>query len=256
MSCLLTKWYVDVVTADGRTAIAYWSDLRLGALHASVAGLLHGTDALAERVFTLRAGSGPRPTDDRLAWHTPALDLHVDVARGAPAIHHRLLDTPDGSVTWTVWSPAAAVHITAHGDRWTGTGYAERLDLTLAPWAVPVDTFQWGRWIGGGHTLVWIVWVGPVPRQLAWLDGVPVSLDAATPHGVELGGARRLTLTDHVVLTDSGISAPLATLTPLRALTDRFARSHQTRWRSTGRLDRPGAPGVSGWAIHEVVRWR
>jgi hypothetical protein len=251
----LSKWYADVVTDDGRAAIAYWGTLQAGRLHASVAGLLRSAGAAAASAFTVRAGSGPQLDGERLGWHAPALALHVVAERLAPAISHRLFEAPGGTVDWTAWAPAARVRIAVADATWAGAGYVERLDLTIAPWAVPVDTFTWGRWIGGTSSVVWITWRGPHPLRLAWHDGVAVRLDETGPDVVALGDSR-LTLADHVLLTDAGVGAQLTSLRPLRALIGRVTRSHQTRWRSRGALELPGSPAQHGWAIHEVVRWR
>jgi hypothetical protein len=251
----LTKWYVDVVTDDGRTAIAYWGAVRVGRVHAAVAGLATGDGPSAVRSFTLRAGPAPAPAGDRLQWHTTALALDVAVTRVAAPIAHRLFADDAGAVDWTAWSPAADVRITTPHGCWQGAGYAERLDLSIAPWAVPVDTFRWGRWVDATGSFVWIAWDGPHPLRLAWLDGTAVPLATAGPDRIGAGDAR-LHLTDHLLLTDATLGSQLTALAPLRAVVDRVAHSHQLRHRSRGTLTPAAGPPRSGWAIHEVVRWR
>ncbi len=69
MAFTLTKWYVDVVTGDGRTAIAYWARIHAGGVGYAACGLQYGQGATTP-AFSFRAGHGPRLIGDRLVWHT------------------------------------------------------------------------------------------------------------------------------------------------------------------------------------------
>lgn len=252
----LSKWYVDVVTDDGRVAVAYWAEVSTGPARHAVCGLVRTGVADPSPVFSLRASHGPRLLSDRLVWRAPSLALDISLLRVAPDISRRLLDSPQGTVDWTAWAPAAAVRLAVGDDVLEGEGYAERLDLTIAPWAIPVRAFHWGRWVAGSRSLVWIAWEGSHPLALAWLDGVPVADPRIAEGEVAMGRAGHLAIAERAVVTEMTIGEQLTSLTSLQALVDRVASSHQTRWRSRGTLTVPGAPPVAGWVVHEVVRWR
>jgi hypothetical protein len=252
----LTKWYVDVVTPDGRVAIAYWSDVTYAGAHHAVCGLVRAGDRPPESSFSLRAGHAPRLLSDRLVWRAPSLGLDVSLLRLAPDVATRLLDTPDGAIDWMAWGPAAEVRIAIGDEVLTGSGYAERIDLGVLPWAIPMTTLRWGRWISGSHWATWIVWEGAHPLRIAWLDGVPVPAPEIGEDRVVLGADATLALGPRIIVTDASIGEQLTSLSPLSALIDRVARSHQTRWLTPGVLTLPGGRTMAGSVIHEVVRWR
>ncbi len=256
MAFSLTKWYVDVVTEDGRVAIAYWAEVRAAGGRYAVCGLQLGGTGAAASDFSLRARHGPRLIGDRLVWYAKSLALDVSLLRLAPDVSHRFLDTPDGTADWTAWGPAADVYITVGEEVLHGAGYAERIDLTIAPWAVPLRTLNWGRFVAGNRSAIWISLEGPQPQTVAWLDGAPVAGASIAEESVTLGGAGRLTFADRATVTDATVGEQLTSLTTLGNLIDRVARSHQKRWRSRATLSVPGHPDVTGWAVHEHLRWR
>jgi hypothetical protein len=252
----LTKSYIDVVDDNGRVAIAYWASVRAAGAGHSVSGLLLSQGGgPAERAFTLRWSSAPEWTGDRLSWQCPSLDVSVDAERRLAAFNRGLLATASGAVDWHCEAPLARVCITTGGNVIEGEGYVERLQLGIAPWALPVARILWGRWTGSGRSVVWIAWEGSHPLRLVWVDGVLVADAAPTPAGVDLGARGHLALADHAVVTDATVGEQISSLAPLRALIDRVAHHRQTRWRARGTLHEPNRDDVTGWVIHEVVEW-
>ncbi len=256
MRFALTKWYIDVVDDDGRVAIAYWASVRAAGVGHSVCGLLLSKGGgPAERMFTLRSTPAPVWAGDRLSWQCPALDVSVDVERRLGAFDRGLLGTASGTLDWHCEAPLARVRIATGSDVIEGDGYVERMHLGIAPWALPITRIRWGRWTGPGRSVVWIAWEGPHPLRLVWLDRVLVADAAPSTTGVDLGALGHLALADHVVVTDATVGEQLTSLAPLRALVDRVAHHHQTRWRARGTLREPNRDDVTGWVIHEVVEW-
>lgn len=256
MRFALTKWYIDVVADDGRTAIAYWTSLRAGRLHHAVSGVLRAHHGPATSRFTLRGVIPPAFTADRLDWRCAPLGLHIQLERHLPAISARLLERSDGALDWCAEAPRARVRLTIGREVVEGLGYAERLTMTLPPWTLPLTTLRWGRWLTPHHAATWIVWLGDHPLNLVWLDGVAVPDATVGNDGVDFGDDRRLALEDGVTITDATVGSQLAALPPLRRLLARVAGSHQTRWRSRGVLRESRNEPATGWAIHEEVQWR
>lgn len=253
----LTKWYVDVVADDGRTAIAYWASLRAAGARHAVAGLLRAdADGRAERTFTMRGSRGPAWRGDALEWRCPALHVSVDATRGQRPFAQRLLDSPAGTLDWCCEAPSARVRMATPSGAIEGAGYVERMELGIAPWALPIERLRWGRWSGASRSLVWIRWEGRHPLQRAWLDGdlVPDALAAAA--GVDLGPLGALSFEDQVVITNATVGEQLTSLAPLRRLVRRVAHHRQTRWRARGVLRAPGCDDLAGWVIHEEVEWQ
>lgn len=72
-----------------------------------------------------------------------------------------------------------------NGEEFVGTGYAERLDMTLAPWALPFEELRWGRFIGPSRSAVWIYWRGGLERRWAFVDSSAVQAREIGLHGVQ-----------------------------------------------------------------------
>jgi len=251
----LSKWYLDVVTDDGRVAIAYWAEVSAGGMQHAVCGLARAGGATTSSTFSLVGAHRPRLLSDRLLWHAPSLELDVELLRLSPEASRRLLDSPDGAVDWMAWAPSADVRMRIGDELLRGEGYAERVDLSIAPWALPLRTLVWGRWVSGSRSAIWLVWEGRHPLRLAWLDGVPAPAPDVGEGEVSLGAAGRLVFAGREMVTDASVGEQLTSLTPLRTLIDRVAQSHQTRWCSRGTLHAAGERPLEGWAIHEVVQW-
>ncbi len=221
MRFALTKWYIDVVADDGNVAIAYWAAVRAAGARHAVGGVLWPRgDAPVERAFTLRSAPAPAWSGDHLRWQCRSLHLSADADRRIGPFDHRLFATPAGTLDWHCEAPLARVRLVRDGTVIEGDGYVERMALGIAPWAVPVSRFLWGRWTGPGRSLVWIVWEGPHPLRLAWLDGVLVPDAVPGTERVDLGARGSLSLDDHVVITDASVGEQLMPVAPLRPLVE------------------------------------
>ena len=47
-----------------------------------------------------------------------------------------------------------------------GTGYAERLELSIRPWRLPIRELRWGRFVSEGASMAWIDWQGADPTEV------------------------------------------------------------------------------------------
>jgi hypothetical protein len=151
----------------------------------------------------------------------------VSMEASAPPIQRRLFESADGIVDWTCEMPRATTRI----GEVCGDGYAEVLHMTVPPWKLPIDELRWGRFHGQGAWAVWIEWKGAMPQRWVFGDEGDVQFD------------------DGRVLTDRRIGDAVPLLAWL--LPRRIRRAREQKWCSRARLG-----GASGWAIHEVVRFR
>lgn len=256
MKLALTKWYIDVVTGDGRVAIAYWAALRIaGAEHAVTGVLFSRSGGPAERAMTLRSSLAPVWSGNHLSLHSPSLHLSVEAERMIGGFNQRLLETPAGVLDWHCEAPLARIRLATGDELLEGDGYVERIELGVVPWGLPIERLLWGRWIGLERTVVWIAWEGSHPLQLVWFDGALVAGAVASTTYVDLGSRGFLALDHQSVITDATIGEQLTSLAPLRAVVDRVAHYRQTRWRARGTFREPGRDDVQGWVIHEAVQW-
>lgn len=250
MSFQLTKWYGDSVTAAGECRIGYWAELEWRGVHVRYASLIEaGPGRAVKMATTLRAGAGPAADGDGYRWAEPALGLEWRWAPAAPAWRERLLETDEGYVDWACVAPAATVN--------GGEGYLERLELTIVPWRLPMETLRWGRYAGGGDSLVWIDWLGAHRRRLVLRKGVPVEAAEIGDGFVRLAGGEELECDCGLTVREGALGPNvLAGIPGLEGVVPlRLLRLEEHKWLSRAAVRLRGQAESEGWAIHEVVRW-
>jgi len=264
MALRVSKWYVDLIAPNGETVIGYAARIRWGRIRLNYSASLRLDEAgrVTERM-SLRGFKEPHVTEDSLSWRCRPLRLAADWEPLRPRTETErsgevLLQTDRGDVRWQFLSGRARGTWEQAGVRHSGVGYAERLDITLPPWELPIDELYWGRFVSdegcGEDDAAWIEWRGPHPLRLVWRRGelvtdptAPSFEDQAAPG--ELG----LELRDPVTLRDGPLVSTVFSKIPVlrRVLPTRMLGARESKWRSRGEMP----SGASGWAIHEVVRW-
>ncbi len=256
----LTKWYLDCVDAEGRTAIAYWSALAWRGLAITWHSLsLHETGTEALHVTSLASVAAPAISDAGITWHSAPLGCRFDCRPRQPGVGQRLLDTTEGSVDWRCETTAGEMAIVCD-DRpaWRGLGYVERLEMSIPPWRLPIDRLRWGRWIAadGDRSVVWIDWRGTHPMRTVFVDGESQQAGLVCDGTIETDDAA-LAITDQQTLCSRSLSDTLGALGPTLApmLPHSWMAMEDRKWLSRGTFRKTGHPDVSGWVIHEQVRW-
>ncbi len=278
----LRKWYADVADpATGDLAICYHSALRWRGLTLRFFNVLElrGRQTLrAVASFRRRpalafddgdrggdsggggggGGGGGEGSGGGATLTLTGPDLHATWHGRAPAFSERLLDTPGGFIQWDCWLPTATARVQVPGAApLAGLGYAECLTLTIRPWQLPIETLRWGRFLADGYAVVWIQWLGPVPRHLVFCNGVRHTTGSIGEDEVRFAGFR-LALTDRVPLRAGPLQGTVFRRFPwLRVIFPaRILRLVECKWRARGVLfDAAGAPIATGWCVHERVEW-
>jgi hypothetical protein len=230
----LSKWYLDCVAEDGRVFVAYSARMRWHALTLNYASVLGGRSSL-------KRCRAPERSGEHVVWSAPELGVEGTWQAIEAPVSRTLYDT-DGTVEWNCCQPRAHAEVRVGGECLRGMGYVERLTMTVPPWRLPIDELHWGRLLTTAGSLVWIDWRGPHSRQVILRNGVE-----AEPELLE-----RLELDHGLVLREGALGKTALAIVPQveRLFPWRILHVQETKWRSRGWLD-----GVSGWAIHEVVRW-
>lgn len=236
----LDKWFFDVTADSGDTAVVYCAELTWGLLHvrwASVLRLSPGAPVHSRSVLT--GITQPAVRGDTMNWAHWQLQVQAECRFLHRADSVTLLDSPEGFVKWHCISPLAAVHLQVGGCEIAGRGYVERLEMTLPPGRLPVDTLHWGHFVSQDHSRVWIRWEGPRPLQLGLRDGRPGDVDLG-----ELQLDRVATLREGPVA-----GTVLHSIPGLRGmLPGKIGKMTEAKWLSKGQLC-----GQPGWAVHERV---
>lgn len=249
------KSYLDLVDEAGAGCIGY--SVRLPAANVTLGGLLRwpadaGSPACQTRTFR---GVWPECDGDRITWRCPALALAGEWRRLSAPIEKVLWSDARRQVRWRVHAPAAEAKLEIGGQRLSGGGYAETLSMDVAPWRLPIETLRWGRFVGEGHYVVWIVWEHAASRQWLWCDG-------EEHEELQAGNARvvwpgcQLQFSSPRILRRGRLGETVFRRWPaLRSLLPpALARVDETKWCAAGTLTTAAGKVVRGWVIHEIVR--
>ena len=208
---------------------------------------------------SLAPASPPGRADGAISWRAEALGCGMDFEPRQPPIAERLLEGDPGVVEWRVEAPAAEVSVSLRGFApLRGTGYAERILITIPPWRLPIRELRWGRWIGeaASRSVVWIDWRGESPRTWVFVDGAAAPMSEVTDESVH-AGALEVALGERRTLQEGSLDEIVSTIPGLRAVVPRsFLGLRQSRWCSDGLLREGTAAPLAGSAIHEVVVFR
>ena len=245
----LVKWYGDCVTDEGDAFVGYWAELRWRGLRICYGSCLDK----GEWRTTVRSGSGPVGKGGAYEWREPAIDIDSRWDPTVPEFSKTIFAGKQGRIEWRCVAPAARAR--AQGRK--GWGYLERIELTVAPWVLPIDELLWGRYLADGESLVWIDWRGPYAKRLVLRNGEPVDAVEIGREGVRLASGERLELDSGRVLRAGQIgSTVLSTIAALKSLVPvSLLHVDEQKWVSRGRLLLEGKVLNKGWAIHEVVAW-
>lgn len=209
-------------------------------------------DGRARMSTSLSAGSEPRFDNGGLTWVSPPIGVEARLMPNCSGAESQLHE----GVRWNCVMPSADAVVQLPGRTLRGGGYGELLEITMAPWRLPIRELYWGRATCGTTSLVWIRWSGAHPLQHVWRNGVAVDATLVEDDRILLADGMHLEMSERVVLREERLAE---TLKPLRALAAIGARAlHDTverKWRSRGALFDGDRRIGEGWVIHERVEF-
>ena len=255
----LSKWYADCITDTGDALILYSAELRWRSHTIHYTGLLtHRPGAPTRTRVSLRRQAPPQLRDSAVHWHSQPWKMQAEWRDLGDPIHQSLLSTPEGSLDWHCLAPRSSVEFLLPGtDPIRGWGYVEHLQISIAPWHLPIQQLRWGRFVNAEDAILWIDWRGPETRQVVYYNGSPTSPAIIADHQIDLPYSTTLTLVPIATLREGPLgSTALAKLPHLdRIFPARILQVREHKWLSHATLCRPGRPDSTGLAIHEVVDW-
>lgn len=249
----LSKWYMDCVTESGDASIAYTGALHWGPVRLHFSSLLQSTAELVKVRNSVGRGSEPSLNRGLLRWQSASLKVDGEWQRDSQEIQETVFASGDGSVEWHCLIPGARARL--HNN--SGYGYAEHLHCTIAPWKLPIRTLRWGRFTTSTDWIVWIDWLGDYTRRMVYRNGEAASTSLLDDGQIEFPDGARLSLDRSLVLREGRLGATALSAIPgvRDTFPARLLHMNECKWRSRGRLMRPGSLSVEGWAIHERVDW-
>jgi hypothetical protein len=257
---LLSKWYLDCVDADGNLFIGYSADLEWNRIRIRYSNSLvhfHNSDVKEQK--SLRQFPVPVSNSNRLTWTVPTWNIHASWDRIDPPISSKLLENDSGFIRWNCHLPKAQSNVTIDGKLVRGLGYAEKLELTIKPWNLPFHELHWGRYLSETDTIIWITWTGDEDFSVLFHNGKSFSDAIVCESEVQFNqGLSHLNFTDTIDLRKGSLNdTAFSRLTRVAKLfPGKVARTFENKWRSRGTLKTGENTLGTGWAIHEVVKWK
>lgn len=281
---VLVKWYLDLVTADGRALLGYAAWLRWGGYRQGYGSvLLHDPGGRTLGRTSLRF-EPPALAHGAIRWPAAHLGILGTWTPRAPLVE-RCLPTAGGPVWWSCVAPAADADVelvdgagtylgsdvvegATPPSRLRGMGYVERLALSTPPWCLGLEQLRWGRFVSPRDALVWIDWrgeqratvafhlrpgaAGAGGRALATWEGYEVGLDEA---GIRLGDAS-LTFHERRTLRSGAIAGTALAGVPAirRVVPASILGTNEHKWLGRATWGDPDGASV-GWCVDEVVRF-
>jgi hypothetical protein len=256
----LSKWYCDCVTEAGDAFIGYWARLKLGIVTVPyVAYIFKPAREGPRQRLSFRRCAEPEIADGELRWTCPLFGVRGGWDASASSHHRTLFESPQGTISWHCHVPSAHARIRLPNVApLCGLGYVEHLEVSLKMRHLPFDELVWGRFLSPEDTIIWIEWLGSAPRKWVFhngveLDGTMIRRDRIANHS----GDWSLELHDGAMLRDGPlVETALPSLPGARLLLPRsLLGARESKWVAQGTLEACGRAS-SGWAIHEVVKWR
>jgi hypothetical protein len=192
---------------------------------------------------SLRGVPEPVPGGETVTWSTSSVNFELSPRLRGPEV------TLHDGIRWHCHVPAGDAVVRLPGRTLRGTGYVEMLEMTVAPWTLPIRELRWGRAIGAKTSLVWIDWAGQSPLQVVLRDGVSKPAARITDDEVQLEEGTRFMLRDRAVIREESLASTVKPLRPALRILPSFLRGTvEHKWRS-----RFVTADDEGWAIHELI---
>jgi hypothetical protein len=254
----LTKWYADCVGENGDTVIVYCGIARWRGISLHYASVLEANaDEQPRARYSLKRCAMPAEEGTTVRWQCKALHVEGAWERLDPSYSAQIYESSTGSIEWHCVQPRSRVTLSlGEGSVVRGLGYVEWLEMSVAPWNLPLEELRWGRFLNESDSLVWMDWRGEHSRRIVLDRGTTGSASVVEESGIVLDGEVSLRLHAGEMLRTGSLGKTALRVIPgvKRLLPKRILEVQELKWRSRAELLR-GNTRSSGWAIHEVVRW-
>jgi len=253
----LEKWYLDCVCPDGAVLVGYAARLKWGPIRLSYGAKItkeKGDEPSQRQSLSFGKVSERGRT---ISWINDRLKVSGEWTDGEPIATTIVVDEPSGRIEWQCLGASCAVDLRTDGRAMAGTGYVERLTMTIPPWKLPFRELRWGRFISDDRRnhMVWTDMRGGTPRNWVWVNsGEPVEGTVDTG-GVRTENAELVFLSSDPLRGDNVARTLLGRFEFLRKLLPKGVRSiREDKQVSSCVLAMDGLES-RGSSINEVVTW-
>ncbi len=252
-SFALAKLYGDCVGPSGDAAIVYAGCVVWGGLRCSLSGVsFFDAHGVADESWSLSRGDA-RLAGRELIWSARDASLRASATGGG--FGETLFTSAAGRIAFECLVPDGAVAVRRGARILEGRGYAERLEMTIAPWALPLHSLRWGRFVSPEEQILWIEWWGEHPLRRVFRNGVACEGASIAAGRIEMPGREPLLLGEPRVLRAGRLGGLRGAASELLAKLPGVSGIHESKWVRRGRIVSEGR-AVEGWVVDEEVRIR
>jgi hypothetical protein len=252
----LEKWYCDVTDDSNRGFIGYGARLQWKSIQINYLGytFLNAKGEINNKNVFVKT-SVPEISDENMIWNSSAFQLSMK--RIDFGIGEILLKDGTKEILWHCFFPKSIAQIRIGSESFNGFGYAERINLSYLPWNLPIQQLIWGRFLSDDFTLIWIKWIGPIPKSIVYFNGVKIPEVTINEF--------QISFMDYILMLLNPLELRAGTLlsnvfskvpwiagmfpTSIMQLTER-------KWLSHGLLRKNGLEISTGNSVHELVIWK
>jgi hypothetical protein len=255
----LEKWYMDATDEKGRAFIGYSAKLRWKSVKLFYNGYTFcagpSSAVIKRNSFSFRRL--PEISAGEVRWKLLQAKAHWK--KDSDPLHEVLLRLPEGEINWSCIFPKASATVQLGDEVFEKNtlGYVEKITISIPPWKIPIHELYWGRFLSADHVIVWIRWVGPVPKTLIYHNGnrfeagvIASEIIIFDNYSLELNN--KTTLRTGTLLSTVFSKFPMLTKLFPKAI----MQLQENKWVSDGLLKLHGKTVSGGKVIHEHVIWQ
>jgi hypothetical protein len=253
----LQKWYLDAVDEDGHACIGYSARLRWKSINITYNHFTFLTRrARIQTRSSFSAKAFPVHTHGSVVWNFKTLS--GEWKKVGDAFGQTLLRDGEDRIEWSCLHPKSMVNISIGGVELKNClGYVEEIRLSIPPWQIPIEKLHWGRYLSSMHTIVWIRWEGPVPRNIVYYNGQNLNPRLIDVDSVLFDEYLLSFSNKEIIRKGSLLSTVFARFPAIAKLFPSWISAVQeNKWVSTGTLQKNGELLSTGNVIHEYVIWK
>jgi hypothetical protein len=254
----LEKLYLDCIDDHGNCFIIYWAKAKFFFLRFVYSGLIFcDAEGSTKEKSTIRKSQKPL-INGTIHFTNKFLKTDVVLNKTDDAIVRSLhKDIENNEIIWNCHHPKALAEITYNGNSYKGLGYSETLFSAIKPWNLPIDELRWGRFLSDSFTLIWINWVGKVPINQIFLNGIEFN-DAIFENDKIIfgGGTYQLKFSDIQIIRQGKLSGLFIKMTFLKMfLNSRILNTFEIKYKAMTDFSKSSVFLSKGWSLFEVVTW-
>jgi hypothetical protein len=251
----LEKWYLNLADASGNALICYSASLRFAAINLNYNGYTFrlSSSTLITKQNSFRPTQTVHQDNGFIGWTVGS--QHAQWKKIDEKIDEVLLANEDGEIRWICEFPKANGSARLSSCMIEGYGYAEKIIITIPPWRIPIKELHWGRFLSDNFTIIWIKWIGPIPKSLLFANGKKINGAEINANSIVFEDSNINIYNKRTLRKGTILSTVFSRFKTIRSLFPKQIMSlSENKWISDGTLSINGDQ-YRGTIIHEVVVW-